>query len=64
MRAAFGFDVTYEYSCDLCDKLIEQKSKIHRYEVLLYPSLPDGWRTIDGCILCVDHEIKVDGILR
>ena len=55
----FNCELAYRITCSVCGVKILSKWKIHHGEEPPHPSLPDGWRVLDGDPICGEHEISV-----
>ena len=61
MRARFEFEARYQVTCSVCgaEPLKEQFFPIANGQTIPWPSLPEGWRVLDGQPICDKHKIKV-----
>ena len=51
--------IAYVWMCHQCHESHEYAAPFEAGQVLLNPSLPDGWRVIDDRLYCPKHQILV-----
>jgi len=66
-------DINSTFKCDICGDIEKNHKKVAYGWDMPKPSLPEGWRVIDGTTVCLEHtvnyddkkiEFKLSGILR
>ena len=52
-----NIEVLSTFQCDICEETIEKRTKVLYGWAVPIPSLPEGWRIIDGKTVCPNHEV-------
>jgi len=59
VTARFDFQADYRVFCAYCNAESEQGWAVAAGNEFPHPSLPEGWRVVDGQPVCTKHEVKV-----
>lgn len=55
-----NIEVQFRYCCDVCGESGEKNMHVPYESPMPILRLPDGWRVIDGAVVCPKHSVRFE----